>query len=79
MRETSEGSRKTDQLPQVTRNQMSPELVARLARQFAHFLLFKDTSGRDRVAVSGLDFTGVFLVRGMEGEYARWLKAGDGS
>lgn len=66
------------QLPQVTQNEMSPELVSKLAAQFGNFLLFKDTSGLDTVALSGRDFRGVFLVRGMEGEYERWLKAADG-
>jgi dihydrodipicolinate synthase/N-acetylneuraminate lyase len=64
------------QLPQVTQNEMSPALVADLAGRFSNFILFKDTSGTDHVAASGLDFGGVFLVRGMEGAYTRWLKAG---
>jgi dihydrodipicolinate synthase/N-acetylneuraminate lyase len=66
------------QLPQVTENEMGPELVAGLAQRFAHLILFKDTSGSDAVARSGLDLGGVFLVRGMEGEYAYWLKANSG-
>jgi dihydrodipicolinate synthase/N-acetylneuraminate lyase len=66
------------QLPQVTGNEMSPETVAELANEFPNFYLFKDTSGQDRVAASGLDFGGVFLVRGAEGDYYRWLKSGRG-
>jgi len=66
------------QLPQITQNEMSPELVAALAQRFGNFLLFKDTSGTDRVAQSGCDFADLFLVRGMEGDYARWLKEGGG-
>lgn len=66
------------QLPQVTQNEMSPETVAELAARFPNFILFKDTSGADRVANSGRDLGGVFLVRGAEGKYARWLKAGGG-
>ncbi len=66
------------QLPQVTQNEMSPETVAELAARFPNFILFKDTSGADRVANSGLDFGGVFLVRGAEGGYANWLKSGGG-
>ena len=62
------------QLPQVTQNAMSPELVADLARQFPNFILFKDTSGADRVALSGQKLENVFLVRGAEGDYVRWLK-----
>jgi dihydrodipicolinate synthase/N-acetylneuraminate lyase len=66
------------QLPQVTQNEMSPETVADLAARFANFILFKDTSGADRVANSGQDFRSVFLVRGAEGSYATWLKSGGG-
>jgi dihydrodipicolinate synthase/N-acetylneuraminate lyase len=62
------------QLPQVTQNEMSPELVADLAREFSNFILFKDTSGADRVALSGRKLENVFLVRGAEGDYVRWLK-----
>ena len=67
------------QLPQVTQNEMAPELVADLARRFPNFIFFKDSSGSDRVASSAMDFDGVFLVRGMEGDYARWLKLEGGS
>jgi len=66
------------QLPQVTQNEMSPETVADLAARFPNFILFKDTSGADRVANSGQNFSGVFLVRGAEGGYASWLKSGGG-
>ncbi|MEQ2008035.1 MAG: dihydrodipicolinate synthase family protein [Limisphaerales bacterium] len=66
------------QLPQVTQNEMSPETLADLAARFPNFILFKDTSGADRVATSGQDFGGVFLVRGAEGGYASWLKSGGG-
>lgn len=66
------------QLPQVTQNEMSPETLADLAARFPNFILFKDTSGADRVANSGQDFGGVFLVRGAEGGYATWLKSGGG-
>lgn len=66
------------QLPQVTQNEMSPETLVELAARFPNFILFKDTSGADRVAESGRDLGGVFLVRGAEGDYARWLKSGGG-
>jgi dihydrodipicolinate synthase/N-acetylneuraminate lyase len=62
------------QLPQITENEMAPETVARLAAQFANFFMLKDTSGADRVALAGIDLGGVLLVRGAEGEYARWLR-----
>ncbi len=66
------------QLPQVTENEMSAETVARLAAEFSNFYLLKDSSGYDRVAVSGLEFNGVYLVRGAEGGYTKWLRINDG-
>jgi dihydrodipicolinate synthase/N-acetylneuraminate lyase len=67
------------QLPQVTQNEMSAETVAALAAAFPNFILFKDTSGADRVAQSGLEFGGVFMVRGAEaGGYAQWPRAAGG-
>jgi dihydrodipicolinate synthase/N-acetylneuraminate lyase len=63
------------QLPQVTQNELSPDLVSDLARAFPNFILFKDTSGADHVALSGRRLEGVFLVRGAEGDYVRWLKS----
>lgn len=62
------------QLPQVTQNTMSPELLAGLAARFPNLILFKDTSGADAVALAGKDLGGVFMVRGAEGNYARWLR-----
>ncbi|MFC1534802.1 dihydrodipicolinate synthase family protein [Thermodesulfobacteriota bacterium] len=61
------------QLPQVTENEMSPAVVARLADRHANFLFLKDSSGGDRVALEAGDLGGVFLARGAEGRYARWL------
>ena len=66
------------QLPQVTENTMSPAIAAALAARFANFILFKDTSGADAVATSGQNLGGVFLVRGAEGDYCRWLKGAGG-
>jgi len=66
------------QLPQVTENEMSPETVAKLAAEFSNSYLLKDTSGDDRVAMSGLDLGGVYLVRGAEGDYSKWLRSGGG-
>ncbi len=67
------------QLPQVTGNTMTPELVAGLAERFPNLLLFKDSGGRDEVALSGQMPAGVTLLRGAEGDYARWSKARGGS
>src|SRR5216683_6834949 len=66
------------QLPQVTQNEISAELASELATQFAHFIMLKDSSGADRVALWGKSLAGVFTVRGAEGDYARWLKTGGG-
>ena len=66
------------QLPQVTLNEMSPQLVQDLALRFSNFVLFKDTSGADRVASAGADLGGLFLVRGAEGDYARHLQLNGG-
>lgn len=66
------------QLPQVTHNEVSPESVAWLAARYSDFYLLKDTSGEDRIALADVDLQGVLLVRGAEGQYARWLKTGGG-
>lgn len=66
------------QLPQVTLNEMSPELTSDLAQRFENFIFFKDTSGADSVALSRKDLAGLFTARGAEGDYARWLKAAGG-
>ena len=60
------------QLPQITMNEMTPDTVKELAEEYPNFYLFKDTSGEDRVILSGLDFGGIFFVRGAEGDYQRW-------
>ncbi len=66
------------QLPQVTQNEMSAETIALLAGRFANLFLCKDSSGSDRIALAGHDYGGIFLVRGMEGDYTRWLRDNDG-
>jgi dihydrodipicolinate synthase/N-acetylneuraminate lyase len=66
------------QLPQITQNEISPPVLAGLAHQFPNFIWFKDTSGADRVALSDQNLDGVFLLRGAEGDYIRWLKGAGG-
>lgn len=77
------------QLPQVTENEMAPSTVRKLWDNHENFFMLKDTSGADKVALSGdvPSFnepdgsgrdTGVFFVRGAEGDYARWPKTGGG-
>ncbi|MEQ1824987.1 MAG: dihydrodipicolinate synthase family protein [Pirellula sp.] len=67
------------QLPQITQNEMSPEIVAALAADYPNFVLFKDTSGHDHVAKSQFPLGGVFLLRGSEqGGYVAWPKIAGG-
>jgi len=66
------------QLPQVTQNEMSPALIARLSERYANFIVLKDSSGGDRVALADRGQSGVFLVRGAEGRYAEWLRESGG-
>lgn len=66
------------QLPQVTGNETAPDCFAGLAARHPNLILFKDSSGADRIALSGVDAGGVFLVRGAEGDYARWLRSAGG-
>lgn len=66
------------QLPQVTGNEVSPETFGRLVGMYSNLILFKDSSGRDGIATSDTDKGGVFLVRGAEGDYARWLREAGG-
>lgn len=66
------------QLPQVTRNEMAPELVYAAALKYDNFVLFKDTSGTDKVALYRRRRGDVCLLRGAEGDYARWYSAGGG-
>jgi dihydrodipicolinate synthase/N-acetylneuraminate lyase len=66
------------QLPQVTGNEIAPETFVYLAESYPNLIFFKDTSGADRIATSGMDTGGTFLVRGAEGDYARWLKPAGG-
>ena len=66
------------QLPQITENEAAPETFGRLVRKYSNVILFKDSSGQDGIAVSRVDKGDVFMVRGAEGEYARWLKDSGG-
>lgn len=66
------------QLPQVTENEISTDLFLSLAEEFSNFILLKDTSGEDRIALEAEPGHGVFLVRGAEGRYAEWLKESGG-
>ena len=58
---------------------MAPATVAELAERFSRLYLFKDSSGADAVATSGLDLGGVALLRGAECDYHRWLASNAGA
>ncbi len=66
------------QLPQVTENRISPQTAAVLAGEYENFYLFKDTSGEDRIALDAELPENLFLVRGAEGGYYRWLRGAGG-
>ncbi len=66
------------QLPFVTRNEVSPETFERLVRLYPNLIFFKDSSGRDLIAASDVYKGDVFLVRGGEGDYIKWLKIAGG-
>jgi 4-hydroxy-tetrahydrodipicolinate synthase len=60
------------QLPQVTQCEIGPETMRSLAAE-PRVTMFKDTSGGDAVAQSGL-VSGVVMVRGAEGGYVEALR-----
>ena len=66
------------QLPQITQNEVSAATFADLATRYPNLIMFKDTSGQDRVPLSDGGASGVFLVRGAERDYAKWLDATGG-
>ncbi len=66
------------QLPFVTENEVFPETFEILVRKYSNLIFFKDSSGADRIGLSSVEKGGVFLVRGGEGDYAKWLKEGGG-
>jgi dihydrodipicolinate synthase/N-acetylneuraminate lyase len=66
------------QLPQITQNEVSPQVISRISQRHPHAMLFKDTSGADKIALAKLDYHGLYLVRGGEGDYSKWLKESGG-
>lgn len=67
------------QLPQVTQNNISPELVSYFAHTYPNFYMMKDSGGEDRVVTASMDYQEVLFVRGAEGSYCKWLKQNGGS
>ena len=66
------------QLPQITGNEMSPMQVSDLAEHYPNLILLKDSSGNDTVALEDKGKTGIWYMRGAEGDYAKWLKESGG-
>lgn len=66
------------QLPQITQNEFSQETFEAIVARYSNVFMLKDTSGRDAVAESGVHRDGVFMVRGAEGAYDRWVAPGGG-
>lgn len=66
------------QLPQITENEIAPETFTALVSRYPNIYLMKDTSGNDRLALSGDVYPNVHMVRGAEGNYARWLRSNGG-
>lgn len=66
------------QFPEGAGNAVTPPLLADLASRYPHLIGFQDSRGDDAVAGSGLDFGGMFLLRGAESDFARCLREGGG-
>ena len=67
------------QLPQITENEMHPDLVQYFADTYYTCYMLKDSSGKDAVADAGRDYKKMVLLRGAEGNYSRMLKKTGGS
>lgn len=66
------------QLPQITKNEITPETMRELFAHYPNLYLFKDTSGTDAIALSKQLPQTLFMVRGAEGQYASWYKSNGG-
>jgi dihydrodipicolinate synthase/N-acetylneuraminate lyase len=66
------------QLPQITGNEMSPGAVFDLAEHYPNLIFLKDSSGKDTVALEDKGKSGIWFMRGAEGDYAKWLKESGG-
>lgn len=66
------------QLPQVTKNEISPAVMERLLEDYPNLWMMKDTSGSDRLVRAGFRRRGAIFVRGAEGDFASWLADKDG-
>lgn len=66
------------QLPQITENEMSPELVNTLSTKYPNVYMVKDSSGMDNIAKAKYDYNGLILLRGAETNYSSHLKKSGG-
>ena len=66
------------QLPQVTRNEISPAVMERLIGDFPNLWMMKDTSGSDRIVRAGIHRAGAVFVRGAEGDFSAWFAEKNG-
>lgn len=66
------------QLPQVTQNEIPPDLIYSLILKYPNLVLFKDSSGNDAVAKYKKKRGDLCLLRGAEGDYARWFTGSGG-
>jgi 4-hydroxy-tetrahydrodipicolinate synthase len=66
------------QLPQITENEIAPATVESLVAAHPAIYMLKDTSGADRIIGAGVGLQNLFMVRGAEGDYARWTRANGG-
>lgn len=67
------------QLPQITENEMHPDLVEYFTDTYYNCYMLKDSSGKDAVANAGKDYKRMVLLRGAEGNYSKMLKKTGGS
>ncbi len=63
------------QLPQITENEMSPQLIEKLSSTYANFYMVKDSSGYDKImrASNTYDYNNLVLLRGAEGDYINYI------
>ena len=66
------------EIPQVTGCRIAPETFNALVGSHEEIVLFKDSSGEDRLAAESSMLDSPVLVRGFESDYATALRAGGG-
>ena len=62
------------QLPQIVGCEIEPQTFIKILESSSRVSMFKDTSGADRVARSGLEVGSTLMLRGAEGNYSKELK-----